>query len=150
MSDYNFPNHVDEAWNRGNLVIAAILSEGLEAGKVVHCIITRKDFRTHLTRARNVSRNPDLLVAVLTSVRTALRTAIYTDMANLSPETDRDFMNDLCIMMSLSYVVSPAVVVDCGLFSLMIMVNPDTSKPWTKRGFVSKKDSTDAPISEQR
>jgi hypothetical protein len=137
---------LQSAWRDGKIVIIATLAEGPNAGGEVMCITKRTDVNSGIRRVRrkDLHRNAHFME----SVRTAIRAAVRKGISSLSPSNDQDFMNDLCVLMSVKCVAGESALDGSGLFSLLMAVNPDESVPWTRRGLLAPGDA-DAKMAER-
>ena len=63
----------------------------------------------------------------------------------MSPANDSEIMADLLLLTAMKVTIGDAALEGAGLFSLMLLVNPDTSQPWNKRGLLSAAD-VNAPV----
>lgn len=124
-----------EAWEGGNLVIIATVAEGPLAGQAIACIAPRDVMLHHLNLAPAAMAKGQDVVASITS---AIRAALYAPGSHLAPGQDGDLMDDLALLMVCKLAGGgEAVLAGSGLFSLLLQVDRDTSKPWHQRGFIS-------------
>lgn len=123
----------DRSWRDGKIIIMATMAEGPDAGKQVVCITPRSKFRDSLPRISRNLRDRDFC----DSVRAAIRDQVSRGMSKLQSSNDRDFMDDIAILMAMKLVAGENIVNGSGLFTVMILVNQDESLPWHKRGFVA-------------
>lgn len=126
------------AWTAGKIVIIGMVSEGPAAGGQVVCIAKRHEMMRGITRAKNsLGRFPGFL----DSVRTTIHEQISRGFSRLNKRNDKNFMDDLAIMMAAKLATGREEVLDgSGLFSLMIAIDPDDTKPWTRRGMLAPLD----------
>jgi len=75
------------------------------------------------------------------SLRGAIRGQVMRGIDGLTPETDKDFMDDLASLMAAQLTMGEQALDGTGLFSLMFAINPDETRPWTERGFLSASDA---------
>jgi hypothetical protein len=142
-------NSLAEIWASGRVAVIATLAEGPNAGYQVVCALKRQDLRAGVRKANWSRKWED--GHFMDSLRGAVRGQIMRGIAQLTPETDQNFMGDLAILISLKIASSDEGVLDrTGLFSLFLAVSEDATQPWTKRGFLSSGDAANAPVLEAR
>lgn len=121
-------------WHASKLVVMATLAAGPDAGAMIGSLSPRSEFRKLLSLTPSKLRTP----AWLESVRRTTREQVLKGVRNLNPSNDNDFMANLLLLMCAKLAVGEQALEKSGIFSLMLAVNPDTTQPWTKRGFISR------------
>jgi hypothetical protein len=127
-----------DAWRDGKLVILAAIAEGKDAGGSAMCITSRQDFKS-------IRRDATPHRLDCHKLSTAIRSAL---ILGVSGQAEQDLIDDLAILMALRVngYVSEEYLAECGLFAIGLSVNPDTSLPWHKRGFLDAKGSKETPF----
>ena len=127
------------AWNEGRIVIIATLGDGPDAGKQTLCITPRSELLGGIERARRGKLWRDQ--HFMDSLRGALSARIGCGIMGLNSSNDADFMGDLAVMMAIKIAGGWEQALDgSGLFSLLIIVSPDESLSWERRGFLGVPD----------
>jgi hypothetical protein len=129
------------AWNAGNVVIVATLAEGPWAGRDLICITPRDELKRGVKRCRHRRSASDQ--AFMGSLREAIVEQVHHGIGKLTPANDHDLMDDLTILMAVKLAAGgrESVLDGTGLFSLRLLVSPDTEVPWTARGFLTAADA---------
>jgi hypothetical protein len=131
------------AWRSGKLVIIGTIGEGPDAGGAVICVTPRADFLSHCDRARiSLAKYPGFLHRV----RGAIRREILRGVSRLTPQNDKNLMDDLAIMMAVKLAMGESAINESGLFSLMLAIDNDGSRPWDERGFMASEDVITASV----
>lgn len=126
---------LQRAWSEGDIVIVATIGDGPHAGLGALCVSNRAVIKDATKDVRRMGDDLDL---------TSLAGSIRNNVARpLSPQENQNLMDDLTILMVLATMgrCNDAVLKACGLFSIHLAVNPDTSQPWNKRGFLTASDA---------
>lgn len=126
----------DAAWHSGKLIIIATTQEGDAAGRQIACITPRDSFLASLGRVRKSAKRREFM----RSLRNAIRSQL-SQTRSLTPQTDKDFMDDLAILMAAKLSYGENILEGSGLFSLMLAVSPDENLPWDERGFLKEEDA---------
>lgn len=129
----------------GKITVVAHIGIGPDAGDVVVCITTRAFIRDGVKRWTQY-REQARFGPILTSVRKAIGDQLSDGIGHLTPSTDKEFMDDLAILMAAKLALGPDVVDGSGLGGIMIIVEEDEGLPWNKRGFLSASDAATAPV----
>lgn len=133
-----------QAWSEGKLVIVATFGAGPNAGSTVACIADRSNFRKIISEVRRGRMKRGWMASLIE----AIRHVAMTEHRWGDDDPMQNFMDDLAILLALRIdrAADDEMLHACGLFSITLSINPDTTQPWHKRGFMSAKDAKDAPV----